>query len=398
MSVQILLSAVSDEFREYRDQLRGDLTRHNVAVKIEEDFKQGGRSTLELLDTYIRSCDAVVHLVGDMTGSRPKTPSIDYILTTYPGICDKLPIPRDRPGIADISYTQWEAWLAVYHGKVLFIAEADQNAPRGPAYIAVPESRASQRAHLEKLHSAERFQACKFKNPDDLAKHIAFGAILDLLAADLVNTRPAALVEPLVDMTAMTFVDLMRLTVVAASDAARIANEPRYLEFVDIADLHIAEQGTHITRIKDQISPDAMQMYLNVERHMSYLLVRLRRGPRLDRSWVDFSAILAKLALQVLELIEFLHPGRYSGELTEAGSAVHLTNSWEMRPSDRKSADWFVDHRFAAQSFFLEQIRAPDSQPLRTIRDDIDRRLAIPYFAIDATLLRAIHPRTNLHS
>jgi len=33
MSVQIFLSAVSDEFRRYRDQLRSDLTRHNVEVK-----------------------------------------------------------------------------------------------------------------------------------------------------------------------------------------------------------------------------------------------------------------------------------------------------------------------------------------------------------------------------
>ena len=39
MSVKIFLSAVSDEFRAYRDQLRGDLTRPNVEVKVREDFK-----------------------------------------------------------------------------------------------------------------------------------------------------------------------------------------------------------------------------------------------------------------------------------------------------------------------------------------------------------------------
>ena len=42
MPVRIFLSTVSDEFRDYRDQLRHDLTRHNVEVKVQEDFKDLG--------------------------------------------------------------------------------------------------------------------------------------------------------------------------------------------------------------------------------------------------------------------------------------------------------------------------------------------------------------------
>jgi hypothetical protein len=34
MSISVFLSTVSDEFRAYRDQLRSDLTRHNVEVKV----------------------------------------------------------------------------------------------------------------------------------------------------------------------------------------------------------------------------------------------------------------------------------------------------------------------------------------------------------------------------
>ena len=47
MSAKIFLSTVSDEFRAYRDQLRSDLTRPNVEVKVQEDFKdqRGARST-----------------------------------------------------------------------------------------------------------------------------------------------------------------------------------------------------------------------------------------------------------------------------------------------------------------------------------------------------------------
>jgi hypothetical protein len=54
VSVKIFLSTVSDEFRAYRDQLRGDLTRHNVEVKVQEDFKDYGGVTLDKLDLYIR--------------------------------------------------------------------------------------------------------------------------------------------------------------------------------------------------------------------------------------------------------------------------------------------------------------------------------------------------------
>jgi hypothetical protein len=50
MSIRVFLSTVSDEFRDYRDQLRRDLTRHNVEVKVQEDFKDLGSATLQLLD------------------------------------------------------------------------------------------------------------------------------------------------------------------------------------------------------------------------------------------------------------------------------------------------------------------------------------------------------------
>jgi hypothetical protein len=54
MPVRIFLSTVSDEFRDYRDQLRHDLTRHNVEVKVQEDFKDHGGVTLDKLDLYIK--------------------------------------------------------------------------------------------------------------------------------------------------------------------------------------------------------------------------------------------------------------------------------------------------------------------------------------------------------
>src|SRR4051812_23470873 len=91
VSVKIFLSTVSDEFRAYRDQLRSDLTRPNVEVKVQEDFKDSGTGTLDNLDRYIASCDAVVHLVGDMTGAEANSASVQTIRSEYPDLRDKLP-------------------------------------------------------------------------------------------------------------------------------------------------------------------------------------------------------------------------------------------------------------------------------------------------------------------
>ena len=185
MSVKIFLSTVSDEFRNYRDQLRSDLTRHNVEVAVQEDFKDYGVATLDKLDLYISTCDAVIHLVGDMTGADAKPASTTAILTKYPDIAEKLPPLREPldKGLG-ISYTQWEAWLALYHGKVLLIARAEDAAPRGPNYNPTDASRAAQQMHLQRLSDIERYPGFTFSSPDNLAKQIAYTTILDLLAKD----------------------------------------------------------------------------------------------------------------------------------------------------------------------------------------------------------------------
>src|SRR4029077_12501734 len=133
MSIGVFLSTVSDEFRLYRDQLHSDLTRHNVEVKVQEDFKDLGGDTLAKLDCYIAHCDAVVHLIGEMCGSTPGEREQRALLREHPDLVDQFPALGDalRENLV-ISYTQWEAWLALYHGKLLLTARAESGAPRGP--------------------------------------------------------------------------------------------------------------------------------------------------------------------------------------------------------------------------------------------------------------------------
>jgi hypothetical protein len=77
--VKLFLSCVSDEFGDDRDALRRALTRPNVEIKIQEDFQALGGDTLAMLETYVESCDVVVHFFGDMAGQRPSQAA----LTTF---------------------------------------------------------------------------------------------------------------------------------------------------------------------------------------------------------------------------------------------------------------------------------------------------------------------------
>src|SRR4051812_20457196 len=118
MSVRIFISAVSAEFRDHREMLRHHLTRPDVEVKIQEDFKDFGDVALDKLDRYIAECDAVVHLVGDMGGECPLSSSVAALRTAHPELVGRFP-PLDEAlaGGEDVTYTQWEAWLALYYGK-----------------------------------------------------------------------------------------------------------------------------------------------------------------------------------------------------------------------------------------------------------------------------------------
>ena len=85
---------------------------------------------------------------------------------------------KDGVGISD---TQWEAWLALYYGKLLLIARAAETAERGPNYEPTDDARTAQAAHLVRLKAMERYPGCTFTSADSLAKFVLGGAILDLL-------------------------------------------------------------------------------------------------------------------------------------------------------------------------------------------------------------------------
>jgi tetratricopeptide (TPR) repeat protein len=151
-------------------------------VKVQEDFKDLGRGTLDELETYIAACDAVVHLIGRMTGAAPGDCDVSALLAKYSDLTDVLPpLGEALKNGEGVSYTQWEAWLALYHRKDLFITQAAESAERGPRYTPTDVSRAAQTEHLKRLRELKRYSGFTFTNPVDLANHLKSTGILDLL-------------------------------------------------------------------------------------------------------------------------------------------------------------------------------------------------------------------------
>jgi len=182
-SVKLLLSCVSDEFATYRDPLRRALTRPNVEVKIQEDFKALGGDTLNMLEEYVAQCEAVVHFVGDMAGSTPAASSVDDLLRRRPELEARLAEKGlGRDALKSLTYTQWEAWLAIGLDKNLLIVQPAEGVARGPDYSPSDASRAAQAQHLDRLRAIDRYPGQPFTNADNLVAQIFGSAVIDALA------------------------------------------------------------------------------------------------------------------------------------------------------------------------------------------------------------------------
>src|ERR1700722_2528564 len=180
--VKLFLSCVSDEFGVYRDELRRKLTRPNVEMKIQEDFKALGGDTLSMLEEYIEHCDAVVHFAGSMTGSMPKDFCVAELLARRPDLKTRLPpLGAALDAGAKISYTQWEAWLAIYFRKYLVIAAPGKGFVREPKIPATKDPKETQAAHLKWRLEIGLYSEVRFTDKNDLVAQIFASAVIKAL-------------------------------------------------------------------------------------------------------------------------------------------------------------------------------------------------------------------------
>ncbi|MFI5460612.1 MAG: hypothetical protein ACHRXM_34795 [Isosphaerales bacterium] len=170
---RLFLSCATSEFGSYRELLTGDLKRPTLEVKVQEDFGVAGGTTLEKLDEYIRACDGVIHLIGDATGSIPEAPAVERLLERYPDLADRLkPLaPALAGGAPGISYTQWEAYLAIYHDRPIYIYRPAPDAPRDPKFVADNAQKQAQARHYERICALGRDRG-QFANQERLSSKV----------------------------------------------------------------------------------------------------------------------------------------------------------------------------------------------------------------------------------
>ena len=173
---KLFLSAVSSEFNSYRTLLAGDLMRPNLDVAVQKDFIVTGGSTLEKLDTYIRQCDGIIHLIGKATGAVPEEPAVAALLARYPDFGTRLPLLAEhlRKPQLGFSYTQWEAYLGLYHRRPLFVyyptdfALDALHVPRDPRFVFNHAEAQSQKEHYQRI-SALGHDRGQFRNEERLS-------------------------------------------------------------------------------------------------------------------------------------------------------------------------------------------------------------------------------------
>lgn len=156
---KLFLSVVSSEFESYRRLLADDLKRPALDVAVQEDFIVSGGSTLQKLDDYIKACHGVVHLIGKATGAVPEPVAVEDLLKRYPDFAERLPaltgsLKQHEP---EFSYTQWEAYLAIYHKRPVFIYRPNDfdlnelTCPREARFVFDAAQEKSQRQHYQRI-------------------------------------------------------------------------------------------------------------------------------------------------------------------------------------------------------------------------------------------------------
>jgi tetratricopeptide (TPR) repeat protein len=163
-ATQVFLSTVSDDFEKHgapfprlRSRLRFYLNRaQGIKAVVQEEFPQVQEPTLQKLDNLLLPCHTVIHLVGGKPGAQPAADELASYLAAHPDFLAAQPALRAALGdFSDVTYTQWEAFMALHYGRDLFV-------------YASPDA-AAQQSHLDRLKLASpKKYASHFKDSEDL--------------------------------------------------------------------------------------------------------------------------------------------------------------------------------------------------------------------------------------
>ena len=201
------------------------------------------------------------------------------------------------------------------------------------------------------------------------------------------NEKVAFALHTISHAMTMVFVDLMRLLYVATSDIARTANVERYGEFIDVAEQHFADLRNHIARSSNELDAQLNELSLNLDKRISFILGRLKRGPNLYDKNDDCFEKMKQIGQQVDSFCTFAVSKKY-------GEVVDLVDAYLCRVMEEfgitletASLDSIFRLRLHVQSQLLQSGFSLDESKIFTIADDMDQDFGVYYFVLDKKLL-----------
>jgi hypothetical protein len=328
----------------------------------------------------------------EVFGARPDEPS-HVCLDEIDGADLFVGIYAHRYGFvpvsASISITEAEFDHAAKLHRPTFCFVVDEEYTWDESLIECEPGRTKLKAFKAKINSLVVRDV--FTTPEVLATRVAT-SVGRYLIADPRKSGSLAVDDfarkSITDGATAVFVDVMRLACVSGSPEARTANEPRYGEFVDIADQHLSELRGQIARLSAARNADFSNRCAEVEGQLAWAIMRLRRSAVLGTSWREFVVVLRTLSDRVAALAASAAPDYYAARTLEAASVVNQVGGSPLLRDALKDPDVFVHRRFAMQSAVIRSLKASTALAISTVRDDVDRLLAVPYFMIDHHLLR----------
>ena len=118
---------------------------------------------------------------------RQRRRSVDDLLRRRPELAARLAEKgMDREALGRLTYTQWEAWLAIGFNKDgarknLVIVTPAVGVKRGAKFAPTDASRASQADHLARLKAIDFYPAKPFTSADNLVARVFGSVVLDAL-------------------------------------------------------------------------------------------------------------------------------------------------------------------------------------------------------------------------
>ncbi len=174
----LFVSAVTVEFATCRSTLAAEMDVPGWRIEVQERFLKGGVPVLLDISDYIRRCHVVVHLLGRRSGGRKSdgvasAANRAALLARYPDFTKHFDF--DDVTVSRLSYTQWEAFLAIYHGIRLIVAKASDPEATDAAECdtkTLERQYESQQNHEQRLNALGYYPAFEFDSDQVLLNRL----------------------------------------------------------------------------------------------------------------------------------------------------------------------------------------------------------------------------------